>query len=385
MSEKIQDLKYNLDYGREVAILYRSNAQSRVLEDALLRANINYQIHGGVRFFERAEIKDVMAYLRIINQTDDDPAFERIINVPPRGIGEKTIELIRTTAAEHKTSFWQASLKIIQQNLLPARAHNSLNSFVNLINGLRSDVAHTSALEDQVLLVMQHSGLAAMYQDLKTDRADSKRENLQELLNAARQFRYEESETELTTLAAFLAYAVLESGEMQDTTEPTFVHLMTLHAAKGLEFTYVFLVGMEEGVFPSKQSYDEPGRLAEERRLCYVGITRAREHLTISYAEIRRQYGREEYHKPSRFLQELPEAVLNHVRAKKKFYTSPVQSYQAVDHSCGIKLGQQVRHQKFGSGVVLNIEGSGANTRVQVNFADHGAKWLVLAYANLEI
>lgn len=369
----------------EIAILYRSNAQSRVLEEALLRAGIAYRIHGGVRFFERAEVKDTLAYLRLLANPDDDTAFERVINFPTRGIGEKTLEEIRYLAKTQQISLWQAAKIILKDEILPQRAATSLIKFIELIEKLQLQTAHME-LDEQISEVIEASGLYAHFAKIKGDKSESRLDNLQELVNAAKQFRYEQdSEGELPLLIAFLAHASLEAGEMQAEEHERYVHLMTLHAAKGLEFPLVFLVGMEEGVFPGKQTLEEPGRLEEERRLCYVGMTRAMEKLVFSYAEVRRQYGREEYHRPSRFLRELPQELLDEVRVKARFQAPMTQKTipSAVAKEAGLKLGQNVTHAKFGQGVVLAVEGSGAHTRVQVKFAAHGNKWLVLAYANL--
>ncbi|CEK09844.1 DNA helicase II [Legionella hackeliae] len=369
----------------EIAILYRSNAQSRVIEEALLRAGIAYRIYGGLRFFERAEIKDTLAYLRLIANPYDDTAFERIVNFPTRGIGEKTLDELRHLARSEDISLWQATKTVLQAQQLPQRAATSLAKFVELIETLQAETTHQE-LDEQINTVIENSGLYAHFAKVKGDKAESRLDNLQELVNAAKQFRYEqEVEEDLPLLVAFLAHASLEAGEMQAQEHERSVHLMTLHAAKGLEFPLVFLVGMEEGVFPGKQSLEEPGRLEEERRLCYVGMTRAMEKLVISHAEVRRQYGREEYHRPSRFLRELPEELLDEVRVKARFQAplSPKNLSTVAAEEVGLKLGQNVSHPKFGQGVVLAVEGSGAHTRVQVKFADHGSKWLVLAYANL--
>lgn len=371
----------------EIAILYRSNAQSRLLEEALLRSGIAYRIYGGVRFFERGEIKDTLAYLRLMANLDDDASFERIVNFPTRGIGEKTISELRHKARSEQMSLWQAANAICSEGELTQRAGNALQKFIDLISHLSKQIAPLE-LDEQISQVINQSGLYEHFKKSKGDKAESKLDNLQELINAAKQFRYEQDiDEDQPPLVSFLAHASLEAGEMQaDTYEPC-VQLMTLHAAKGLEFPVVFLAGVEEGVFPSKQSVDEPTRLEEERRLCYVGITRARQKLFLTHAEIRRQYGREEYHRPSRFIREIPvefieeirpKAQFNHQGMKKSLFNTP----NALDES-GFKLGQTVNHGKFGQGTVLAVEGSGAHTRVQVNFAGHGSKWLVLAYANL--
>lgn len=373
-----------------MAILYRSNAQSRVLEEALLRSHIAYQIHGGMRFFERAEIKDALCYLRLILNPEDDVAFERVVNFPTRGIGEKTLETIRTEARIAGVPLWSMAQKQLDEAMFPARAANALRGFLDLIAALKND-CDTLTLEEQVRCVLEQSGLKAHFDAQKGDRAEAKRENLDELISAAKQYEEEQGiQDSAEMLSEFLAHASLEAGEHEaDASEPH-VHLMTLHAAKGLEFPVVFLVGMEEGVFPGRQSYDDEKRLEEERRLCYVGMTRAMEKLFMSHAEIRRLHGREEYHKSSRFLEEIPDTYLDEVRVGRRSYT-PQASFKANtapkfqdEVPGGFKLGQSVVHAKFGHGVILALEGSGAHARLQVNFKGHGTKWLVAAYANLE-
>lgn len=371
----------------EIAILYRSNAQSRVLEEALLRAGIAYRIYGGVRFFDRAEVKDTLAYLRLLVNPNDDTAFERVVNLPTRGIGEKTLDDLRHYAKSEQASMWLAAKELLQSGEMAQRAGTSLAKFIELIETLQLQTAHME-LDEQLSEVIQRSGLYAHFSKIKGDKSESRLDNLQELINAAKQYRYEQDEEEeLPLVNAFLAHASLESGEMQAEEHERYVHLMTLHAAKGLEFPIVFLVGMEEGVFPGKQSMEEPGRLEEERRLCYVGMTRAMRKLVLSYAEVRRQYGREEYHRPSRFLRELPSELIDEVRVKARFQPpSRVRSQiPSAAETAGIPLGQNVVHAKFGQGVVLAVEGTGAHTRVQVKFREHGVKWLVLAYANLTV
>ncbi|HHL3491880.1 TPA: DNA helicase II [Legionella pneumophila] len=369
----------------EIAVLYRSNAQSRVLEEALLRAGIAYRIYGGVRFFDRAEIKDTLAYLRLLVNPNDDTAFERVVNFPTRGIGEKTLDEVRQYARVEQCSLWDASKGILQSTALGQRGSLALAKFIDLIEKLQIITANKE-LDEQISDVIQHSGLYAHFSKIKGDKSESRLDNLQELINAAKQFRYEyDEEEELPLVNSFLAHASLESGELQADEHERSVHLMTLHAAKGLEFPIVFLVGMEEGIFPGRQSIEEPGRLEEERRLCYVGMTRAMRKLVLSYAEVRRQYGREEYHRSSRFLREIPQQFLDEVRVKSRsHWTGTTKSKLSVtDEASGIAIGQNVQHAKFGQGVVLAIEGSGAHTRVQVKFSEHGVKWLVLAYANL--
>ncbi|AOW51636.1 TPA: DNA helicase II [Legionella pneumophila subsp. pneumophila] len=369
----------------EIAVLYRSNAQSRVLEEALLRAGIAYRIYGGVRFFDRAEIKDTLAYLRLLVNPNDDTAFERVVNFPTRGIGEKTLDEVRQYARAEQCSLWGASKGILQSTGLGQRGSLALAKFIDLIEKLQIVVANKE-LDEQISDVIQHSGLYAHFSKIKGDKSESRVDNLQELINAAKQFRYEyDEEEELPLVNSFLAHASLESGELQADEHERSVHLMTLHAAKGLEFPIVFLVGMEEGIFPGRQSIEEPGRLEEERRLCYVGMTRAMRKLVLSYAEVRRQYGREEYHRSSRFLREIPQQFLDEVRVKSRsqWPGTTKSKLPVADEVSGITIGQNVQHAKFGQGVVLAIEGSGAHTRVQVKFSEHGVKWLVLAYANL--
>jgi len=385
VSETIQKLISQGRSAHEMALLYRSNAQSRVLEEALLRLGIAYRIYGGVRFFERAEVKDTLAYLRLLANPHDDTAFERVVNFPTRGIGEKTLDDLRHLAKTEQIPLWQAVSTLIQSEQLSQRAATALSQFLTLIEQLRTDTVDLP-LDEQMSQVILISGLQAHFAKEKGNKSESRLENLQELVNAAKQFRYEQMEEDeaLPMLVAFLAHASLEAGEMQANEHERYVHLMTLHAAKGLEFPIVFLVGMEEGLFPGKQSLGEPGRLEEERRLCYVGMTRAMEKLVITYAEIRRQYGREEYHRPSRFLSELPAELLDEVRAHARFQVpiKPKAGLSIPDDS-GFHLGETVNHAKFGQGVILAVEGGGAHTRVQVKFTEYGSKWLVLAYANL--
>ncbi|MCR9192922.1 MAG: DNA helicase II [Gammaproteobacteria bacterium] len=366
----------------DIAVLYRSNAQSRVFEEAFLRAGIAYRIHGGMRFFERAEIKDTLAYLRLLVNQDDDAAFERVVNLPARGIGEKTLEMLRQAARAESIPLWAAANTAVLAGQLPQRATQALRTFLNMILAMQETLKDLP-LDEQVHRVVQDSGLYAHYAKLKADSAESKLQNLQELVSAAKEFRYDQAD-ELPLLVSFLAHASLEAGEWQAAEHEDYVQMMTLHAAKGLEFPLVFLAGMEEGVFPAKRSVDEPGRLEEERRLCYVGMTRAMQQLVMSYAEVRRQYGREEYHRPSRFMNELPRTLLDELRHSRQPVATKTPKFSQVEHESGFHLGQAVTHATFGQGVILAIEGSGAHTRVQINFAEQGTKWLVVAYANLQ-
>ena len=372
---------------KDVAILYRSNAQSRQFEERLMVTGTPYRVYGGLRFFERAEIKNALAYLRVMSNHDDDASFERVVNTPTRGIGAKSLEDIRGVARDRQFSLWRAAEELIHQQCLPARAANALSGFLKLVEQLEQQTDGVELFE-KVKQVVERSGLIEFYKKEKGDKGEMRVENLEELVNAARLFDYDrDNEENLGELDMFLAHAALEAGEMQGDDYDDCVQLMTLHSAKGLEFKQVFLVGMEEGLFPSQQSMEDPGRLEEERRLCYVGMTRAMEHLTLTYAESRRLYGRETYPKPSRFLREIPAETLQEVRMRANV-TRPATAVKPAPAELGgegrYKLGQRVRHAKFGEGVVLQVEGGGAQERVQINFSEVGLKWLMLAYAKLE-
>lgn len=374
----------------EIAILYRSNAQSRVLEEALLREKIPYRIYGGQRFFERAEIKNAMAYLRLLDGRGNDAALERIINVPARGIGEKTIETIREYARAHDVHMWEAIRLMLTVKALPARASGALAGFIELIDSLAEQVL-AMPLHQMTQVVIEKSGLLAYHEAEKGEKGQARVENLEELVSAARTFENDEDD-ELTPQQAFLTHASLEAGDTQAAENEDSIQLMTLHSAKGLEFPLVFLVGMEEGLFPHKMSLEEPGRLEEERRLAYVGITRAMQKLVISYAETRRLYGSETYNKVSRFVREIPAPLIQEVRlsnsVSRPMSTSSMGGGSLFAGSAipqtPFNLGQRVRHSLFGEGTILNFEGAGAQARVQVNFENEGSKWLMLAYAKLE-
>lgn len=374
----------------DCAILYRNNAQSRVLEEALLQASLAYRIYGGMRFFERQEIKDALSYLRLINNRNDDTAFERVINTPPRGLGDKTLETIRFAARDRGCTLWDASVGLLNDQVLTGRAASALSRFVELINALEEE-----GIDMPLHVLTDHavktSGLLEMYQQEKGEKSKARIENLEELVTATRQFEKPEEAQEMTMLTAFLTHAALEAGEGQADEHDDAVQLMTLHSAKGLEFPLVFMVGVEEGMFPSQMSAEEAGRLEEERRLCYVGMTRAmQKKLYITYAEMRRLYGQDKYHKPSRFIRELPEGCLDEVRMKAQVSrpTSTGRFSQTVVkesfNETGFNLGSRVRHPKFGEGTIINFEGSGPQSRVQVAFNGEGIKWLVTAYARLE-
>lgn len=373
---------------KECAILYRNNAQSRVLEEALLHQKMPYRIYGGLRFFERQEIKDALSYLRLISNPVDDAAFERVVNTPARGLGDKTLATIREYARLDNISMWHAGKDMITHKKLTSRPINSLSSFYDLVENLTKDTREME-LHEQADSVIKRSGLFAMYQAEKGDKAQARIENLQELVTAVKQFEIPEDAEEMTPLAAFLAHASLEAGEAQADEDQDAVQLMTIHTAKGLEFPLVVLAGVEEGMFPSNMSNEEPDRLEEERRLAYVGMTRAMQELVITYAETRRLYGQDKYHTVSRFVREIPSEFIEEIRLRSQVsqpvhnrFSAQVSHESFVDS--GYALGQRVLHKKFGEGTVLNYEGSGEHGRVQVHFDDIGSKWLMLAYAKLE-
>ncbi len=371
----------------EAAILYRSNAQSRVFEEALLNANMPYRVYGGLRFFDRAEIKDALAYLRLVENPSDDASFERVVNHPPRGIGASTLSKIRNHARANNLPMTVAAREMAE-GVLPARSANAVQGFLTLLGRMRKATRDLD-LHEQVDRVIYDSGLLAHFKKEKGERGEARIENLEELVSAARGFQPDE-ELDMPLLAAFLSHAALEAGENQAGEWDDCVQLMTLHSAKGLEFPLVFICGMEDGLFPHLRSIDGLAGLEEERRLCYVGMTRAMQELYITYAEQRRLHGNDTYSAPSRFIAEIPAEFLEEIRPQVRV-TRPVvrarmggRSTLREEAPAGIKLGQRVRHRKFGEGMVLNYEGQGAQARVQVNFEKVGSKWLVLAYANLE-
>ncbi len=378
----------------QTAVLYRSNAQSRLFEERLVSAAIPYRVYGGLRFFERAEIKNALAYLRMNANRHDDASFERIVNLPTRGIGARSMDAVREIAKAQNCSLWNAARMLCRDNGLSARAMNALKGFLALIENMAID-ADPMSLHDQVRLIVEKSGLIPHYEKEGQEKGAARIDNLKELVNAARQFK-NESDADIETmreLDLFLSHASLEAGDAQGDTDEDCVQLMTLHSAKGLEFDLVFLVGLEEGLFPGQKSLEEIGRLEEERRLCYVGMTRARQQLVISHAESRRLYGREHRSEPSRFLREIPNQYLQEIRMQGQV-TRPVTAIQGSGNfnnkseftsNSGFSLGQQVSHSKFGNGVILQQEGDGHQARVQINFEDVGTKWLVLAYANLTV
>ncbi|MFC5436296.1 3'-5' exonuclease [Rhodanobacter umsongensis] len=437
--ERIREYIAEHGQAKDCAILYRSNAQSRNFEEQLIQRNIKYRVYGGQRFFERAEVKDALAYLRLTANRHDDAAFERAVNTPPRGIGDRTLDALRRRARSDNTSMWESALvELSGGSELAGRAKNAVKAFLVLIDGMakaftgagngergagnvtadETDTEPASitsgdseeqasaaslpiprspfpaachlTLAEQIDHAITHTGLRDFYEKDSRGNAESRVENLDELVNVASRFERtaEDIDAGLSELSAFLSHATLEAGENQGEAWDDCVQLMTLHSAKGLEFPVVFLVGMEEGLFPSQRSVDDEGRLEEERRLAYVGITRAREKLIVTHAESRRMHGTEMLARPSRFLGEMPAELIDEVRPRvhvtRPLYAGrPADISPSLEESLPVKLGQRVSHPSFGEGVVISAEGSGVHTRLQVNFEGAGSKWLVAAYANL--
>lgn len=370
----------------EAAILYRSNAQSRVLEEALLRSGTPYRIYGGQRFYERLEIKNVLAYTRLCLSRDDDAAMERVINTPTRGIGEKTVQTLRSIAREQGGSLWSACRLAIDTGLITKRAANQVQSFLDLIEEASIGIEELP-LQEFVENVIDVSGLIPFHEKERGERGQARIENMKELLSACRAFNKDDDD-EGSELAQFLASAALDAGEQQADEYEDAVQLMTLHSAKGLEFPLVFLAGLEDGLFPHKMSMEDSERLEEERRLAYVGMTRAMEQLVLTWAESRRLYGTESLTVLSRFVKEVPEHLIFEERMKAKVSIPAMKTHteflrQEREETTGLMLGQLVNHAVFGDGIILHIEGSGARARVQVNFDQVGTKWLMLEHAKL--
>lgn len=370
----------------DCAILYRSNAQSRVFEDALIKYNIPYIIYGGLRFFERAEIKDALGYVRLCESTTDNVAFERIVNFPTRGIGNATLEKVREFAKDQHTNLFQAAIQVAP--MLPTRASNALNGFIQLIEQMTDD-SKNLILSEKVAYLLNNSGLMTHYANDKTDKAGSKKENLEELISAAKQYSHDE-DSEMNEVVGFISLASLDSSGDANAPIVDNVQLMTIHSAKGLEFPNVFLGGLEEDLFPSRQSKDEPHLLDEERRLCYVGMTRAMKRLTLTFAIKRFLHGQSLYAYPSRFLDEIPSEYVNKVKAKfgatqANYNDDDIYNQDIEPEANGqLSVGAGVKHGKFGYGTVLNFEGDGDSARIQIKFKQAGTKWLIASYANLE-
>lgn len=364
------------------AILYRSNAQSRVLEQVLRQAQIPYRIYGGMRFFERAEVRDILAYLRLVMYRADDPAFERIINVPPRGIGDKTFDSIRDRAKKDNCSLWDAARA--QMGESTTRVRQSLQAFIAFIESF--DIAKMT-LPDIVEKLLSNQDLITYYQNQAGEKSQTRVDNLAELMTAVKQFQETYIGSEHPA-QAFLSEVALNVGEeAQDAAQTDYVKLMTLHAAKGLEFPLVFVTGLEEGLFPNHRCLANPDDLEEERRLCYVGITRAMEVLFFTYALRRAFSGGQSASRPSRFLDEIPPQFLENLSHRHAVsMPASVTIAPKVSNQTGpYPPGQRVRHARFGDGVVLDRDGDKEQMRVKINFERIGEKWLVLAYAKLEV
>ena len=375
---------------KDCAVVYRSNAQSRAIEEALLRISIPYRIYGGLRFYERLEIKNAMSFLKVIFNPHDNPSFERSIANPPRGIGAKTLIKIRNKANENNLSYVQASAKMLDEGSIGGRGAAGLRSYLKLLidHGEQLDKTPLSDLLDSII---QSSGLIQHHEKEPGEKGKTRIENLEELITAAKNFEqsFDKEKTIKEISESFLDTVSLDAGETQAGEFDDAVQLMTLHSAKGLEFPLVFMTGLEETLFPHGRSMESPNQLEEERRLCYVGITRAMKKLYLTYAESRRLHGSDVFNPPSRFIKEIPAEYVDEIRPrasvnvpyKRASQSSPMDFKEEI----GIALGQKVLHPKFGQGIVLNYEGSGESARVQINFESAGTKWLVLSFANLEV
>jgi DNA helicase-2/ATP-dependent DNA helicase PcrA len=374
----------------DAAVLYRSNAQSRALEEALLRSSIPYRIYGGQRFYERMEIKNAIAYLKIIFNHSDNPAFERSISNPTRGVGEKTLAKIRSAAKQYNISYIKASAKLIDEGSIGGRGGSGLSAYLEFILRCKEFI-EDNPLSDLMEEIIKASGLVAYHAKEPGEKGKTRVENLEELVSATTNFeqsiREDKSNKEIAE--QYLDMISLDSGDRQASEHDDAAQLMTLHSAKGLEFKLVLMTGLEESLFPHGRSMENPAQLEEERRLCYVGITRAMEKLYITHAESRRLHGSDTFNPPSRFLREVPKEFINEIRPRaqtnipynrKDFKETKFEFEEEI----GIALGQRVLHKTFGEGVVLNYEGSGESARVQINFDGAGTKWLVMAYAKLE-
>ena len=382
---------------KDIAVLYRSNAQSRTIEEALLRQNIPYVIYGGVRFYERLEIKNVLSYLRIIINANDNNAFERAIGVPTRGVGEKTLANIRGFSDKNGLSLFNAAKQMIALEEIKGKAAVSISAFINFIEK-SMEIINEKSSDEFVEMVINESGLIDHHMKEPGEKGRIRVENINELISAVKSFETINKNEDMSEygsyISAFLSSVSLDMGETQADKSDDAVQLMTIHSAKGLEFKYVFMIGMEESLFPHSRTTENINELEEERRLCYVGITRARHKLYLTYTEFRRLYGQDSYNSPSRFIDEIPEDCLEFVRPKQSYKASffgssstsamRTLSGEKTDGNIPFSHGETVRHKVFGEGVVLSIEGQGEASRMQINFNTAGTKWLVTAYANLE-
>ena len=375
---------------QDVGIVYRSNAQSRALEEALLRINIPYRIYGGLRFYERMEIKNAMSYLKVVFNPHDNPAFERSIANPTRGIGVKSQAKIRDAAKSYNLSYIKAAAKLLDEGKMSGKAGQGLRAYLEFITNC-IELLDTTPLSDLMELIIQKSGLYQYHKKEAGEKGKTRIENLEELVTSAKNFEqsFEKEKSHKEIAEIFLDTVSLDAGDTQADEFQDAVQLMTLHSAKGLEFPLVFITGLEETLFPHGRSIESPSQLEEERRLCYVGITRAMKKLYLTHAESRRLHGSDVFNPASRFLKEIPSVFIEEIRPRASVTTSYVRkskkSTMDFKEEVGIGLGQKVVHPTFGLGVVLNYEGSGESARVQINFEKAGSKWLVLAFAKLEM
>lgn len=377
----------------DAAVLYRSNAQSRALEEALLRSSIPYRIYGGQRFYERLEIKNAISYLKIIFNHSDNPAFERSISNPTRGVGEKTLNKIRSAAKKFNISYIKSSAKLLDEGVISGRGGSGLRSYLELINTCR-EIAETNTLSELMEYIIQTSGLYAYHGKEPGEKGKTRTENLEELISATKNFEQSvaDSKKNIEIAEDYLDMISLDSGDRQASEHDDAAQLMTLHSAKGLEFKLVIMTGLEESLFPHGRSMDSISQLEEERRLCYVGITRAMQKLYITYAESRRLHGADTFNPPSRFIKEIPTNFMDEIRPRaqtttaytRRDFASAKETKYKVEDEIGYALGQKVLHPSFGEGIVLNYEGTGEAARVQINFDGSGTKWLVLSFAKLE-
>jgi DNA helicase-2/ATP-dependent DNA helicase PcrA len=364
----------------DMALLYRSNAQSRVLEQTIVSNNIPYRVYGGLRFFERAEIKNALAYLRLISNKTDNNALLRIINFPTRGIGARAIEQLQDHAKLNNSSLWDAAKDIESQN---EGIQKGVPFFVRLIKSLEDEIQGTSIAES-IESIVTHSGLKDHY--LKDKDGIDRVSNLNELVSAAVTFiNTTEIENEALSLVEFLNYTSLESGELQASAGDDALQLMTIHSSKGLEFDVVFITGLEDGLCPHEQSLSEADGLEEERRLMYVAVTRAKNKLYLTLAQSRMLHGQTRYNIPSRFLDEIPEDLLKKLNSMKKLdiISAPTKMAARSESEHEIKIGSSVTHPKFGQGVVTGYEGNADDLRIQIKFATQGVKWLAMEFAKL--
>lgn len=376
----------------DMAILYRSNAQSRIIEEKLLEHGLSYRIYGGIRFFERAEIRDVLAYLRLALNPHDDISFERVVNLPTRGIGEAALTALRDHAKIHSNSLWQTAKIMVDTNQLSGRVVNALGYFLALVDEIAKQAVQLD-LAALISFVIGFVGLREHYAKPQyAEYKQSRLENLDELVTAAKQAMASMLTVDhRTSLQTFLTNVSLEAGDRSESQSESSINLMTLHAAKGLEFKIVFLCGMEDGLFPHVMSMQNREDLEEERRLCYVGMTRAMQQLYLSYAESRQIRGVSSFGKPSRFLREIPRELLRSEAMTNKFQSSTVsrgilpKDISAVDSNGGFLLGQMVCHRDFGEGVITGFEGQGEYLLIKIKFKIYGVKLLSPKYAQLKI